>query len=91
MIQDGVGQARVELRVGIGGVELPHDDLGVGPRQFQRAVGQMAVLVFADQVHARFAAVAHALHQINDHGLFGVQRDGAADGRYRIQHRTLGA
>ncbi|MNV30687.1 hypothetical protein D3C71_1219660 [compost metagenome] len=91
LIQDGVGQARVQLRVGIGGVELPHDDLGVGPRQFQRAVGQVAVLVFADQVHAGFAAVAHALHQVHDHGLLGFQRDGAADGRYRVQHRALGA
>ena len=48
-------EAAVELRVGLGGVELAQRHLAVGPRQLEHAVGEMAVLVLVDEREARVA------------------------------------
>ncbi|MNK94204.1 hypothetical protein D3C87_1143970 [compost metagenome] len=89
LVDDGVGKPCIELGVRLGGVQLAHDYLRVRPRQFQGPVGQVAIPVFADQVHAGAAAVTHALHQIDDRGFLRLQGDLAANRGDRVQHRTL--
>ena len=45
-IDDGPGQASIELRVRFGGVDLPQGHLIVRPCQIEDAVGEAAILVF---------------------------------------------
>ena len=54
-VDDRARQPAVELRVGLGGVELPQHHLAVRPRQVEDAVGQMPVLVLLGQAQARVA------------------------------------
>ena len=59
-IDHGARQPRVELRVGLGGVDLPQRHEAVRPREVEHAVRQVAVLVLADEGERAIARVGHA-------------------------------
>ena len=90
-VDDRAGQASVELRVGLAGVDLAQHHLGVGPGQFEDAVGEAPILVFLDQAQGRVAAVADAVDQVDVGRLLRLEGDPAADRHDRIQHRALAA
>ena len=87
-IDHRAGQARVELRVGLAGVQLAQHHLRVRPGQLEHAVGEASVLVLLGQRDAGGAAIAHADDDVDHHRLVGRQRDAAAAGRDRIEHRA---
>ena len=64
-VEDRAGQAPVELRVRLAGVDLAQHHLGVGPGQLEDAVGEAPVLVFLDQAQGGIAAVADAVDQVH--------------------------
>jgi hypothetical protein len=45
-VEDRAGQVTVELRVALGGIDLPQDDLAMGPGQIEDAVRKTPILVF---------------------------------------------
>jgi hypothetical protein len=51
-IEDRAGQTRVELDIGLAGIELAQHHLAVGPGQVEDAIGQALVLVLLDQSQA---------------------------------------
>ena len=61
----------VELRVGLGDVDLPQRDLAVRPGHFEGAVGEAPVLVFLGQLQAGGAALADAGDQVERDRLRG--------------------
>ncbi len=60
------------------------------PRELEHAFGQPAVAILLDQRQAVGALVADADDQVHEHGLVRLQRDRAAAGRHRVEHRALG-
>ncbi|MNS87683.1 hypothetical protein D3C72_1216330 [compost metagenome] len=90
-IDHGIGQARIQLRVRFARVQLAQHHLAVRPGQLEHAVGQMAVLVFVDQVQRRIALFGHAGHAVDGDGLVGFERDDVADGHDGVEHGTLAA
>ena len=51
-------ESGVELRIGLGGVELPEHDLAVRPCQLEHAIRETVILVLLDEMQhgiARFA------------------------------------
>ena len=54
------GEAAVELRVRLGGIELPQHHLAVCPGQLEDAIGETMILIFVDQTQRRIASVADA-------------------------------
>ena len=54
-VDDRAGKASVELRVGLGGIDLPQDHLAMGPRQVEDAIRETPILVFFDQAQAHVA------------------------------------
>ena len=90
-IDHGIGQAPVELRIGLAGINLAQHHLGVRPREFKHAIREPFVLIFFDQPQHRFAAFSHADHHIDGDRLLRIERDGIADRDNRIQHRALTA
>src|SRR3546814_2057538 len=59
-VQHQAGQAFVQLRVGLGCVDLPTHDLAVRPGQVEHAVGQAPVAVLVDQRGAVITCCADA-------------------------------
>ena len=51
-VDDRAGEASVELRVGLCGIDLPQDHLAVGPRQVEDPIRETPILVFLDQAQA---------------------------------------
>ena len=84
-------EARVQLGVGLGRVELTQHHLTVRPGQIDDAIGQMAVEILVDQRQRDVAAVRHAGHDVQRDRLTGIEREHAADGDHRIEHRAVGA
>ncbi len=84
------GQALVQLRIGLRGVDLAAHHLAVGPGQVEHAVGQAPVAVLFDQRHARGAVAADAVDHVDHRGLLRRQHDPAADRDHRVEHRTGG-
>ena len=85
------GQSRVELRVGLAGVDLAQDDLAVRPGEVEHAVGQPPVDVLVRQRQAGLARVGHAVDDVDDRGLRGLQRDHAPRRSHRVEHRPRAA
>ena len=56
----GARKARVELRIRLGGIDLPQRHAAVRPREIEDAVRQMPVLVFADEAQRGVARLGHA-------------------------------
>ena len=81
----------IELRVGLGGVDLPQEHLAVGPRQVEDAVRETPILVFLDQAQARVAGFADAGDHIDRCRFFRFERDPVPDGDNRIEHGALAA
>ena len=48
-VDDRTGEACMQLRVGLAGVELAQHNLAVRPGQIEDAIGKTAILVFIDQ------------------------------------------
>ena len=90
-VDDGAGQASIELRVGLGGIELPQDHLAMRPRQVEDAIRQTPILVFLDQAQARVAGFADAGDDIHRRRFFRIERDPVADRDNRIEHGPLAA
>ena len=82
------GQAPVELRIGFAGIELAQHHLRMRPRELEYAVGETSVMVLLGQRQTHAAALTHAFHHIDGHGLIGRERDDAAARRDRVQHRA---
>ena len=61
------------------------------PGQFEHAVGQVAILVFVDQVQRRLALLHHAGDAVDRHGLIGFERDDVADGHDGVEHGAVAA
>ena len=79
----------VELGVGLRGVQLAQEHLGMGPGQIEDAVGQPPVLVFPYQAQGRLAGLPHAKDHVDGRGLFRLQEDAVANGHDGIKHRPL--
>jgi hypothetical protein len=90
-IDHAAGQARIQLRVGLGGVELAQHHLAVRPGQFEDAVGQASVHVLVRQRQAGLAARGRAVDDVDERRLIGLQRDHAPGRRHRVEHRAGGA
>ena len=90
-VKDRAGQASIELRVGLGGIDLPQDHLAVGPRQIEDAICETPILVFLDQAQARVAGLADAGDNIDRCRFFRIERDAITDGDNRIEHGALAA
>ena len=90
-INDRAGQPAVELRVGLGGIDLPQHHLAVGPCQIEDAIRETPVLVFLDQAQAGVAGVADAGDDVDGRRLFRIERDSIPDRDDRIEHRALAA
>ncbi len=90
-IQHVAGQALIELRLGLGGVDLAAHHLAVRPGQVEHAVGQAAVTILVQQCLATGAVGADAIHHVQLHGLLGLQHHPHADGHDRVEHRTVAA
>ena len=88
-VDDRAGEAAVELGVRLGRVELAEDDLPVGRRQIEDAVGQTAVVVLAGERHRRLACLADAGHHVHPDRLIRTHRNLAADRDDRVKHRPL--
>ncbi len=73
-VDDGTGEARIKLRIGLGGIELPQHHLAVSPRQVEDAVRKIAVLVFVDQAQGHVAGVSDAQHDIDRRRLIRIER-----------------
>ena len=90
-VDDGIGQACIEVRVGFGRVDLAQDHLIMGPCQFEDAIREPPILVFLDQAQGCVAGFADAGNHIDRCRLFRIERDAGADGDNRVQHRALTA
>src|ERR1700674_778396 len=90
-VDDRIGEAAVELRIGLGRIDLPQHDLTVGPCQLEDAIGKPAVLVFLHQAERAVASVADARHHVDRGRLLRIQCYAIADSDNRIQYRTLAA
>ena len=86
-MDDRAGQACMQLRVGLAGIELPQHHLAVGPGQVEDAVRKVPVEVFLDQAHGRVAGVTDARHDVDRDRLFRIEGNAMTDGDDRIQHR----
>ena len=84
------GEAAVELRIGLGGVELPQHDLAVRPRQLEHAIRQTAILILVDEMQYGVARLAGARDHVDRHRRAGVDDHLMADRRNRIQHGAGG-
>ena len=60
-----LAKAAIELRVGLGGIDLPQDHLAMGPRQLEDAIRETPILVFLDQAQGSVAGFADAGHHID--------------------------
>ena len=65
-VDDRAGQARVELRIGLAGVELAQHHLAVRPGELEHPVGQAPVAILVDQRQAGLAAVGHAVDDVDE-------------------------
>ena len=90
-VDDGAGQAAVELRVRLAGVQLPQHDLGVCRGQREHAIGETPVLVLAHERQAGGARLGHARDDVDRDRLVRLEHVAAADRDDRIEHRTLAA
>ena len=90
-VDDRTGKASVELRVGLGGVDLPQEHLAVRPRELEDAVREPPILVLLHQAQRRVAGFADARDDVDRRRLFRLERDPVADRDDRIEHRALGA
>ena len=90
-VDHGIGQACIQLRVRFAGIQLAQHHLAVRPGQFEHAVGQVAILVFVDQVQRRLALLHHAGHAIDRDRLVGFERDDVTDGHDGVEHGTVAA
>ena len=80
-VDDGAGKASIELRVGLGGIDLPQHHLAVRPRQVEDAIREMPVLVFPDQAQGCVAGFADAGDHVDRRRLFRIERDPIAGSR----------
>ena len=56
-VNDGVGQAAIDLGIGFGGVEVAQHLLALEPRHFERALDEVAVAIFLEQGQCGLARV----------------------------------
>jgi hypothetical protein len=87
-IHQRAGEALVQLRIGLRGVDLAPHDLALRPGQIEHAIGEAAVAVFVDQRDAGLAIGADAGHHVDDRRLFRRQHDAATDRDHRIEYRA---
>ncbi|MCK7491006.1 MAG: hypothetical protein MZW92_03845 [Comamonadaceae bacterium] len=85
-VDHGAGKASIELRVGLGGVDLPQEHLAVCPCQVKDAVCEAPVLVFLHEAQADVAGFADAGDNIDRCRFFRIERDPIPDGDNRIEH-----
>ena len=88
-VDDRAGEAAIELRVGLGRVELPQHHLAVGPRQIEDAIRETPILVFFDQTQGCVARFADASNHVDRCRLLRIERYAIADRHNRIEDRTL--
>ena len=89
-VQHQSGEALVQLRIGLRGVDLPAHDLAVGPGEVEHAVGQPPVAVLLDESGAGLARGANAGHHVDARSLPRRQDDAGADRDDWIEHRARG-
>ena len=80
------GNASIELRVGLCGIDLPQEHLAVCPCQIEDAVCKTPVLVFLDKAHTDVPGFPDARHYIYCCRLFRIERDPVPDSDNRIKH-----
>ena len=90
-VDDGTGETRIELCIGLGGIDLPQRHPAVRPCEVEHAVRQIPVLVLADERQRRIARVGHARCDVDGHGLLRQEREPMPDGHDRIQDRAMPA
>jgi hypothetical protein len=90
-VEHGAREARVELRIGLRRIDLPQRHPAVGPREVEDAVGEAAVLVFADEGERGLAPLGHAGSDVDRRRLLRPQDDAMPDRGDRVQHRALAA
>ena len=83
------GEPLVQLRIGLGRIDLPPHHLAVRPGQIEDAIGESTIAIFVDQARAVIALIGQPEHLIDLRGRAGFQGDPAADRNDRIQHRAL--
>ena len=64
-VDDRAGKTPIELRVGLGGIDLPQDHLAMGPRQIEDAIREAPILVFLDQAQGGVAGLADARDDVD--------------------------
>ena len=87
-VDDGVGKARIGLRIGLAGVELAQDHLTVRPGELEHPVRQAPVHHLVRQHQAGLAAVGRAVDDVDERSLVGLQRDHSSGSRHRVEYRS---
>jgi hypothetical protein len=88
-VQDRARKACIELRIGLGGIDLAQGDPAVRRSQIEHAIRKIAVLVFARQRDTGLAGLAHAPDHVDGRRLLRLELDAPADRHDRIEHRAL--
>ena len=85
-IEDRPGQALVQLRVRLRGIELAQQHLAMRPRQVEDAVCERAIAVFLDQCQATRPPLANPGDDVHRRRLLGLQGNPASNRHHRVQH-----
>ena len=87
-VEDRAGQTAVDLGLGLGDIQLAHDDLAVRPGHVEGAVDKMAVAVLLGQRQGRLAARGRPADQEDLQRLGLAQCDRLAHGGDRVEHEA---
>jgi len=88
-VDDGTGEASIELRIGLVGIDLPQRHPAVRPRQIENAVREMPILILSGEAQCGVARFADAGHHIDRCRLLRIERHLLPDRDDRIEDRTL--
>ena len=88
-VDDGTGEARIQLRIGLGGIDLPQRHPAVRPRQIEDAVRQVPILVFSGEAQGGIARLGDAGRDVNRRRLLRIESHPVSDRDDRVQNRAL--
>ena len=90
-VDDGAGEAPVELRVGLRGIDLAQRHPAVRPGEVEDAVREMPILVLLDQSQRGIARVGHAGRDVDRRRLLRIERHPVPYRDDRVQDRPFAA
>lgn len=77
---------RIKSYIRFADIELAQDRLAMCRRRSQHAIGNLAVLVFRDEVNARLTCLADAADEVNDGAFTRIERDARPDCDHWIEY-----